>query len=131
MANLVHYLEGHVRGDNPFGMDIVFVHSSFCQLEWAELPDFVVGMCVWDNYFMGWANRRCNTVTMNFNVRVFHVDHPPNACNDQNYNHFRRMSYASAFFEGFQEHSAASWELSADRKNLERRWRRESLELVM
>jgi hypothetical protein len=105
------WLEGHVRSHNPWGLDAVLIHSSFRGLNWDELPDFVVGMCVWDNYFMGWANERVNTVTMNFNVHLFHVDHPPNACNDSNYQYFRTMSARSHHFAGFQEHNRARRQL--------------------
>jgi hypothetical protein len=104
---LDRWLERHVRSHNPWGLDAVLLHSSFTALNWDELPDFVVGMCVWDNYFMGWANVRVNTVTMDFNVHIFHVDHPPNACNDSNYYYFRMMSARSRHFAGFQEHDRA------------------------
>jgi hypothetical protein len=122
MTELVDYLKSHVRCNNPYGMDIVFMHSSFNALDWTELPGFVVGMCVWDNFFMGWANRRCNTVTMNFNPRIFHVDHPPNACNDENYDYFRGMSYRSPHFGGFQEHTGSTWFVNLDERRLDKRW---------
>jgi hypothetical protein len=120
--NLVNYLEEHVRCNNPFGMDVVFVHSSFNALNWDDLPDFVVGMCVWDNFFMGWANGHCNTVTMDFHPRMFHVDHAANACNDGNYNHFRHVAAHSPHFRGFQEHSSSTWAVTSDMTGLTRHW---------
>jgi hypothetical protein len=57
LKDLHKYLDSNVRCNNPYGMDIVFVHASFSGLNWDELPDFVVGMCVWDNFFMGWATK--------------------------------------------------------------------------
>jgi hypothetical protein len=107
LDRLNDWLEGHVRSHNRWGLDAMMFHSSFRALNWADLPDFVVGMCVWDNYFMGWANERINTVSMNFNVHLFHVDHPPNACNEGNYVFFRAMSARSPHFAGFQEHDRA------------------------
>jgi hypothetical protein len=101
------WLKAHVRSHNPWGLDAILFHSSFRALKWTELPDFVVGMCVWDNFFMGWANMRANTVSMDFNVNIFHVDHPPNACNNMNYAYFRAMSARSPHFSGFQEHNGA------------------------
>jgi hypothetical protein len=102
---LTDWLGRNARGNNPYGMDVVLVHSSFNALRWTELPDFVIGMCVWDNFFMGWADKRATTVSMNFEAKMYHVDHPPNACNDQNYEYFRAMSYRSKLFAGFHEHS--------------------------
>jgi hypothetical protein len=118
--DLVRWLGENVRCNNPYGMDVVLVHSSFRPLKWAEIPDFVVGMCVWDNYFMGYANQRAHTVSMDFGPKVFHVDHPPNACNDENYGHFREMSYRSPHFVGFHEHSQAQWMLRLGRGKLEK-----------
>lgn len=111
LENLAQYLSSKVRCNNPYGMDLVMVDSSFRALNWDELPDFVVGMCVWDNFFQGWANKRADTVSMNFNPRMYHVDHRPNACNDSNYLYFRKMARASRVFGGFQEHYHARWTL--------------------
>jgi hypothetical protein len=58
---------------------------------------------------------------MNFNPRVFHVDHPPNACNDENYKYFRLMSHKSHFFGGFGEHSDSKWFVDLKSKTLVRR----------
>jgi hypothetical protein len=126
---LVRWLEKNTRCNNPYGMDLVLVHSSFDVVNWGELPGFVVGMCVWDNYFMGWANHRANTVTMDFGPKVFHVDHPPNACNDQNYGYFRHMSYGSRYFAGFQEHHQANWKVKIEEGKLWGRMRREAVTL--
>jgi hypothetical protein len=109
MTEVDRYLRANVRGDNPYGMDLVMMHSSFSGLRWGELPDFVIGMCVWDNFFMGWAIRRCNTVSMDFQVRLFHVDHGANACNDENYEIFRDLSRQSPYFAGWSEHRSARW----------------------
>jgi hypothetical protein len=119
---LVDWLMANTRCDNPWGMDIVLVYSSFDALKWSELPDFVVGMCVWDNYFMGWANMRANTISMDFGPKIYHVDHPPNACNDENYGYFRGMSARSPHFAGFQEHYDASWLVAIKQQRLRKRW---------
>jgi hypothetical protein len=114
---LVAWLGANERCNNPYGMDLVLVHSSFSLL-WHELPDFVVGMCVWDNFFMAYANPRANTVTMDFGAKVYHVDHPPNACNDQNYEYFRMMALKSPHFAGFAEHSYARWTVQLESNRL-------------
>jgi hypothetical protein len=111
-------LQANIREDNPYGMDVVMVHSSFRGLAWQELPDFVIGMCVWDNFFMGWANYGCNTVSMNFEVKLFHVDHGGNACNAKNYNFFRKMSINSHYYKGWQEHWDAKWMLQLNESKL-------------
>jgi hypothetical protein len=113
--DVVEYLEAHVKGNNRFGMDLVFFSSSFDGLDWNQLPDFVVGMCIWDNFFMAWANAQCNTVTMNFQARMFHMDHAPNACNEENSGYFRAMSARSPAFRGFHEHWKASWAVAPRR----------------
>jgi hypothetical protein len=120
--DLVRWLEQNVRCNNPWGMDVVLVHSSFNALTWSEHPDFVVGMCVWDNYFMGYANIRAATVSMNFGPKLYHVDHPPNACNDDNYDYFRGVSASSRHFNGFQTHSDAEWWVRLNEGQLVKRW---------
>jgi hypothetical protein len=114
VTDLVRHLETNSRSDNPYGMDLVMVHSSFQALKWEQFPNFVVGMCIWDNFFMGWASAWANTVSMNFNVKIFNVDHPPNACNESNMEYFRDMSYASQFFSGLQDHKIARWMLDLE-----------------
>lgn len=126
---LAEYLHANKRCNNPYGMDVVLVHSSMTCLDWDELPDFVVGMCVWDNFFQGWANKRMETVTMNFNPELFHVDHAPNACNSSNYNYFRRMSYRSPHFNAFHEHHMARWKLDLENGVLRSRFRGEEKKL--
>jgi hypothetical protein len=109
VSELTDWLGKNVRCNNPHGLDVVLVHSTFNALNWSEIPDFVVGMCVWDNFFMAYANMRARTVTMDFGPKVFHVDHPRNACNFTNSNYFRSMAYGSRYFSGFDEHWAAKW----------------------
>jgi hypothetical protein len=118
LQDLSRYLDAHIKGDNPYGMDLVMIHSSFAALRWEDMPDFVIGMCVWDNFFMGWATSACTTVTMDFQVRLFHVDHGPNACNDQNYEYFRDMARRSPQFYGFQEHHEARLRLQLRERRL-------------
>ena len=89
---LESYLRESQWWNNPWGMDVVLFHSSFRALKWELFPDFVVGMCVWDNYFQGWANRNCQTVSMDFYPMVFHLSHGANACNQSNLKHFRSMA---------------------------------------
>jgi hypothetical protein len=115
-------LAANARYDNARGMDAALVHATFDALRWAEIPDFVVGMCVWDNFFMGYANVRAATVTMDFGPKVFHVDHAANACNDENIDHFRRVAYRSPHFSGFHEHGDAVWKLRLGDRTLQHSW---------
>lgn len=98
--------------NNPWGMDLVLFHSTFSELDWNVLPDFVVGMCVWDNFFQGWANCRCETVAMDFYPMVFHVSHPANACNRTNLRYFRVAARCSPLNAPHHYASHAVWHLN-------------------
>jgi hypothetical protein len=104
---LIRILENHTTQDMRAGMDLVMVHSSFRALRWEQLPDFVIGLCAWDNHFMGWATYYCNTVAINFEARIFHVNHGKNACNDTNFELLRNMSRDSPYYHGFVRQSNA------------------------
>ena len=75
LRDLESYCLTHARLNYVCGMDLVLVHSSFSALVWDELPDFVIGLCYWDVFFQGWANRRCQTVAVLFRPTIFHLDH--------------------------------------------------------
>jgi hypothetical protein len=120
--DLVAWITKNIRGDGPYGMDVVLIHSSFDALNWTQLPDFVLGMPIWDNYFMGWANQRVNTVSMNFGAKIYYIDHSHTHLNDENFEYFRTMSAESPHFAGFQEHHQATWIVEISSRKLIKGW---------
>jgi hypothetical protein len=127
LYSLVDWLQQNIRGDGPYGMDALLIHSSFNALNWMELPDFVIGMPVWDNYFMGWANERANTVSMDFGPKLFHIDHEGGHLSHENFEYFRTMSARSPHFAGFQEHHQATWLVRLNEGRLIKRWHQKSV----
>ena len=103
------FCRGNFRRNNVYGMDVIFIHSGFSGLNWTDFPDFVVGLCFWDVFFQGWANRECDTVVMRFNPRVFHLDHGGNKCNDSNRQYFRMMGETSRLNVSFELYDKAIW----------------------
>jgi hypothetical protein len=107
MDDVDNLLTQYIRGPNQWGMDAFLIHSTFSALQWHDFPDFVIDMCVWDNFFIGWSGRTALTVTMEFNPPLFHINHQPNACNYSNYEYFLAIGSHHRGFSGWPIHTSA------------------------
>ena len=103
------YCERWKGSNNGKGMDLAMFHKRLSCLDWRGFPDFVVGLCVWDNYFQSWSTSCCQTVTMNFDPMLFHLDHGENACNPSNIRMFRQIVKVKGARIGYHYH--ATWRL--------------------
>ena len=109
--NLHRYCVANQTGNNPYGMDLFMIHSSMREWDYDDFPGYVVGLCVWDNSFISWANHNFQTVTTNFNPTIYHIEHGRNKCNNENYRYFRSMAARWHVRPTFQVHRNAVWRL--------------------
>ena len=126
---LERYCTDNVKWHNPNGMDLFLIHATMSVLNWDDFPDFVVGMCVWDNFFQGWANTRCDTVTLNFDPMLFHVEHQQNACNSTNFKIFRIIARCGEVVAPLHLYHDAKWHLHLRKNQLKSTATGEILEL--
>lgn len=121
------YVRSNYHSNLRFGLDAIVVQSRFNGLDLSRLPDFVVGMCAWDNFFMAWANSQCLTVTTQFVVPVYHINHGMHACTHNNTKYFMNMARRSKSFRGFQAIEHSRWSLSKNERFLLPRHKTDSL----
>ena len=112
------YCAANVARNNVFGMDLFMVHSSMEMWNISDFPEYVVGLCVWDNFFMAWANSQLETVTMNFDPLLCHVNHERNACNKENFVHFGNVTESWHVKLRLQRHYHAHYLLDKNRSVL-------------
>ena len=115
------HCELYKTGNNPYGMDLFMIHSSMREWDYDDFPGYAIGLCVWDNSFISWANHNFQTVTTNFNPTIYHVSHGGNKCNDENYRYFRAMAARWHVSPRFQVHRDAVWRLDYNSGNLRSR----------
>ena len=129
VSDLENYCESNRMFDNFWGMDLFMIHSSMPAWNVSDIPEYVIGLCVWDNWFMSWATRNFETVTMNFNPMLCHVNHERNACNGTNFEYFGNITNNWHLKLRLHRHYRARWMVDYNKSVLVSRYHRRVVRL--
>lgn len=60
---------------SPYGVDTFTFDAENVPFDVDLIPSFYMGRYNWDNWFVGWLNKICETVTFNLDPPIYHVNH--------------------------------------------------------
>jgi hypothetical protein len=66
----------HGRGQSGGGIEVFSFSLCNPPLNFSRFPPFLAGRPKWDTWLLEWSNRCATSISFNFSLRVYHLDHP-------------------------------------------------------